>query len=73
MIQNSLNIMDHVSSHNKETTIPCIDQNMNDSNEQELIIPSLSNQMGGLNQLGKNPYLLFYRRFAHLGPTKISK
>jgi hypothetical protein len=72
-MENGLYIVDHVSSRYKETALPCVDQNMNDSNEQELAIPSSSNQMGGLNQSAKDRYLLFHRRFAHLGPKKISK
>jgi hypothetical protein len=72
-IENGLYIVDHISSHYKETVFPCIDQNMNDSNEQEITIPSSSNQMGKLNQSAKDRYLLFHRFFVHLGLKKISK
>jgi hypothetical protein len=60
IMENGLYIVDHVSSCYKETGFPCVDQNMNDSNEQELAIPSSSNQMGGLNQSANDRYLLFY-------------
>jgi hypothetical protein len=46
---------------------------MSDSNKQELLALSSSNQNDGLNQLARDRYLLFYRRFCHLGPKKISK
>jgi hypothetical protein len=72
-MENSLYIVNHVSSHHRETAFHSIDHKMTDSNQQELPAPSLSNQTGRLNQSAKDRNLLFHRHFAHLSPKKISK
>jgi hypothetical protein len=72
-MENGLYIVNHVSSRNRETAFHSIDHKMIGSNQQELPAPSSSNQTGGLNQSAKDRYLLFHRRFAHLGPKKTSK
>jgi hypothetical protein len=70
---NGLYIVNHVSKHHKEMEFPSIDYNMSDSNDQQSPMDELSKQTGTLNQSGKDQYLLFHRRFAHLGRKKISK
>jgi hypothetical protein len=71
-MENGLYIVNHVSKTYKETAIPSVDDNMNASNQQ-LRMTASSRQGGGLNQSAKDRYFLFHRRFAHLGPKKISK
>jgi hypothetical protein len=49
IMDNGLYIVDHVSSCYTETEFPCVDENMNDSNEEELAIPSSSNQLKSIS------------------------
>jgi hypothetical protein len=72
-MENGLDIVKHVSKQYKETAFPSVDYNMNNSNQQQLPMTTSSRQSGELNQFAKDRYLLFHKRFAHLGPMRNSK
>jgi hypothetical protein len=69
-MENGLYIVNHVSKYYKEMAFPSIDYNMSDSNDQQSPMDELSKPTGVLNQSAKDQYLLFHRRFAHLGKRK---
>jgi hypothetical protein len=67
MMEHSLYIVNYISKQYKETAFPSMDYNMNNSNQQQLPMTTLSKQSGRLNQSAEDQYLLFHRCFVYLG------